>query len=218
MTIRYQSQVIHPRPLADFDGINECSRDERLQIVGRVFLLQRLRVRPHDEGGCQIVKGPSPDRSATSVPLGCIKPAQEDYVAQDIDETEEPATTRQRLPGPSTAVSGKRRMANLHVQGKHGQSGLGALGDGIVRGACQTSGNVVHGRNPEPQDDELESEGVVVRPPNVASAHDEAKADPQEDEVCLGVRGQSLASSGHGRTEEAKVLTTVGANTMIECR
>ncbi len=92
------------RPPADIDGVDERLRNERLQIIGWVFLLQRLGVRPHDESCCQIVERPCPNRSATPVPLGRIKPAEEDDVPQDIDQTEEPATARQRLLGPKAAA------------------------------------------------------------------------------------------------------------------
>ena len=64
----------------------------QLEVIWRVFLLQRLGIRPHNQGGCQVVERAFPCRDARPTPLGCIKAEEEDGVSYEVDEPEEPAT------------------------------------------------------------------------------------------------------------------------------
>ncbi len=62
-----------------------------LQIIWWEFLLQRLRVCPHNQNGPQVMEWLFPHRETRSAPCGCIKAAEEYDVPQDVDEPEEAA-------------------------------------------------------------------------------------------------------------------------------
>ena len=98
-TICHTHDVLRSAPLSD-----ECNMADKalilrcqLEVIWGIFLLQRLRIRPHNQGGCQVVERAFPCRDARPTPLGCIKAEEEDGVSYEVDEPEEPAAFCQHM-------------------------------------------------------------------------------------------------------------------------